>query len=249
MHRFLLPPEACLEPELLLPEDESHHATDVLRLRRGDEVSVLDGSGGEYCCVVVDARRQSMRVEVRSSRKHPRPEPLVLVQALLKGKAMDLVLQKAVELGVTRLMPLLAERSIPHPENYASDKSARWQSIINQALKQCGNPWKPQLDTPLTLRECLDQLRGIDLNLLADLSPGSGHPRAWFEAWRQAHPKQPPSVAAWIGPEGDFTSDERVQVLAHHGCPITLGPRVLRSETAALYCLSVAQYERRAPAS
>lgn len=243
MHRFFLPPTACQGPELALSEDESHHAMDVLRVRRGDEVIVMNGAGGEHRCVITELQRGRLRVAVVSSQQHPTPSPLILVQSILKGKAMETVLQKAAELGATRVIPLLAERTVPHLDDRTHGKSGRWRSTLQQALKQCGNPWMPILDPPLALPDCLNALKTIDLSLLADLSPNSRHPRAWFDAWRQEHPSLLPSVAVWIGPEGDFTPSERAQILAHRGCSITLGPWVLRSETAALYCLSVICYE------
>jgi 16S rRNA (uracil1498-N3)-methyltransferase len=250
MHRFYLPPPGCQGPELLLPEAESHHAMDVLRLRRGDVVMVLDGVGGEFGGEVVDAARRGVKVRVRSSRQHPPPRSqVVLVQSVLKGKAMEVVLQKAVELGATRLVPLLSEHTVPHLEARAEDKRARWQFTVQQALKQSGNPWLPVVDVPADLPTCLQMLKSTDLSLMADLAEGSKHPRFWFDEWRQTHQRVPESIALWIGPEGDFTAEERESMLAHWIRPITLGPWVLRSETAAFYCLSVVSYELQFPAS
>jgi 16S rRNA (uracil1498-N3)-methyltransferase len=247
MHRFYLPPALCLGTELTLAGPEAHHATDVLRLRRGDHVTVLNGAGDEFACEIIEEARRLMRLRVMHSRHSPpTPWQITLAQAVPKGKAMEWLLQKATELGVSRIVPLLTERTVPQLGGQAEGKLAKWQAITQEALKQCGLPWLPQLEAPMDLRVFLDRNERFDLSLVAALQPNCPHARAVFDNFQQAHQHPPARICVWIGPEGDFTPQELDRILRAGAQAITLGPQVLRSETAALYCLSVLSYELQA---
>ena len=248
MHRFHLPPEQCGADTLRLIDREAHHAMHVLRLRARDEVTVLDGVGGEMLCEVTDLRRDQVGLLIRERRTHPAPPAqITLLQAIPKGKLIESIIQKATELGAARIVPLLSARVVTQvDEEGAARKGEKWQTIAIEAVKQCGAPWLPRVLPPLTPAEFLARHEPFDLPLVGSLQPGSQHPRACFDAFRAAQGRNPRSLAVWIGPEGDFTPEEIALVQSAGARPITLGPLVLRTETAAIYCLSILNYELRA---
>lgn len=244
MHRFFLPPEAARGASVELSGDEAHHAARVLRVRRGDAVTVLDGAGGELACVVADVAGSRVRLDVTARRAVPAPGfRLTLLQAVPKGKLFESIVQKATELGVARIVPILSERVVSQlDEGKAAARQADWQQVALEACKQCGQAWLPRVEAPVTPAAFLARGERFELPLVASLQPGSRHPRAWFEE----HQGRPGSVCVWVGPEGDFTAAEVAAITAAGARPITLGPLVLRVETAAVYCLSVLNYELRA---
>lgn len=250
MHRFYLPPDQCAAASITLKDREAHHGLRVLRLRQGEAVVVLDGAGSEFRCEVAEVSRQELRLAVKERRLiPPLPCPITLVQALPKGKGFDSIIQKATELGVHRIVPLLAERVVTQLDDTKADsKSAHWQLTAIEASKQCGSAWLPVIDAPVTPAAFLARSEEFDLGLIASLLPGSRPPREWLEAFRRQHQRGPASVCVWVGPEGDFTREEIAMAEASGALPISLGRLVLRVETAAVYCLSVLNHELQ-PAS
>lgn len=243
MRRFYLPPTECRPDHLVLTENEAHHAADVLRVRKGEEVVVLDGAGGEYICAVETVARK--RVELRVKNKFTQPHPpceITLVQAIPKGKLLDAIIQKATELGVWRIIPLLSKRVTTHLEgDSAEHKSDKWRHTAIEAIKQCGQRWLPQVESAITLPELLKRGAQFDLALVGSLQSDSRHLRVCF-------PKQlPRSLCLWIGPEGDLAPEELQAIQASGALPITLGSLTLRCETAAICALSVINYELTAP--
>ena len=249
MHRFHLPPEQCRESFVTLPDEEAHHALRVLRLRRGDAAVVLDGAGSELRCEVAEAGRQTVRLVVKSRVTSPPPaHQLTLLQAIPKGKLLNSIIQKATELGASRVVPLLTERVVTHLDEDKTDaRRDHWQHVAIEAIKQCGAHWLPRVEAATTTAEFLARAEVFDLPLIASLQPGACHPREHFDNFRRTHGRQPASLCVWVGPEGDFTPEEVASVLAAGARPITLGPLVLRSDTAAVYCLSVLSYEMQSP--
>lgn len=248
MHRFYLPPDSGDGSVLTLTDREAHHASRVLRLRRGHEATVLDGQGTVKECVVAEVARDTVRLEVRESRLVPAPAcSVILLQAVPKGRLIETIIQKAVEIGVRRVVPLLTERVVSDLEEKAEAKAMQWRQSAVEAIKQCGAPWLPSVDAPVSLPAFLSRGEMFDLSLVASLQPGSRHPREWFDAFRREQDRAPRSVAVWVGPEGDFTKDEVTSIERAGALPITLGSLVLRCDTAALYCLSLVNYELSAP--
>jgi 16S rRNA (uracil1498-N3)-methyltransferase len=248
MHRFYLAPERCGGETLHLEGREAHHGLHVLRLRQDERVTVLDGAGGEYLCEVRETTRKAVTLAVVEQRRVDAPLCHIhLLQALPKAKAFEWVVQKATELGAHRIVPLLSERVVAHLDTEQREhKSDKWRLLAIEALKQSGAPWLPRIEAPARLSDVLARRESFDLALVASLQPDSRHPRPCFEACQAARGAAPRSVALWIGPEGDFTAAELNAIQAAGAVPITLGPHVLRSETAALYALSIASYELQA---
>ena len=246
MHRFYVPPSQCGESTIALPEREAHHALHVLRLRPGDVAVVQDGIGNEYHCEVSHSTRKTVDVAVRQKKSKPRPVcEITLVQAVPKGKLFDSIIQKATELGASRVVPLVTERVVRQFDDTKSDsKVEHWQAIAVESIKQCGSLWLPRIEAPISIVDFLDRHEKVDLSLIASLEADSCHPGRRFRGFRERTGKtNPESVWVWVGPEGDFTSAELAAVKSAGALPITLGPLVLRSETAAINCLSVVNYE------
>lgn len=245
MHRFYLPPGECKSATLALSERETHHAVHVLRLQRGEQVTVLDGAGGEFLCTVSEATKKSVQLLIIERRIHaPLPARVTLLQALPKGKLMEVIVQKATELGVARVVPLLTDRVISHMDNEsAAHKVERWQQAGVEAIKQCGSPWLPKIELPQTQGEFLSRQETFDLTLVASLQGNGKNARYYFQDFQQRHGRLPESVAVWVGPEGDFTPEEYAAIEAAGASPITLGKLILRVDTAAIACLAVINHE------
>ena len=245
MHRFYLPPDECQGSALTLTGREAHHGLRVLRLRKGERVTVLNGVGRVFDCEVTSLNRDTIGLDVQETKDAPAPPcEITLIQAIPKGKLLDSIIQKATELGVSRVVPLLSERVITQIDGDNSDtKTTHWHTVAIEAIKQCGSPWLPRIEPAVSLAELLARKEAFDLVLIASLQPGSRHPRVWFDQFRQRERREPKSACVWVGPEGDFTEGEVAAVMAAGAAPITLGPLVLRCETAATYCLSVINYE------
>lgn len=250
MPRFYLPVDQCHDATLFLVGREAHHALRVLRLRRGDRVTVLNGVGGELLCEVEQFDRDKVKLSVVEKRAiPPLPYEITLLQALPKGKIIESIIQKATELGAFRVVPLLSERvaAAPSGKKPAVDKTEKWRLVAVEAIKQCGSGWLPQIEPPVTPEQFLARNETFDLPLIASLQGGSRHPREYFAAYRAERGKTPQSVCVWIGPEGDFSTKEVAMITAAGALPMTLGRLVLRTETAATYCLSIFNYELQAP--
>lgn len=245
MHRFFLPPSQCQDSVLHLHEREAHHALHVLRLQKAERVIVLDGAGHEFLCETVALHRDGVELKVvQKNYSPPLPFQLTLLQAIPKGKIIESILQKATELGVFRMVPLLSERVTTHLDaGSAESKLEKWRLTIIEAAKQCGAPWLPQIEAPLSPKAFLGCDEQFDLPLIASLQSDSRHPREYFDSFFSEHGRLPKSVCVWVGPEGDFTPAEINAAKSAGALPITLGRLVLRSETAAVYCLSVLNYE------
>jgi 16S rRNA (uracil1498-N3)-methyltransferase len=249
MNRFYLPTGQCQEPSLLLTGREAHHAEHVVRVRRGERVAVLDGAGLECLCEVQGFDRDRVKLGLIEKRIHPAPPCRVtLLQAVPKGKIMEAIIQKATELGVSRIVPLLSERVVLQLEDKATElKAEKWRSVAVEAIKQCGSAWLPAVEPPLTPNQFLARAENFEMSLIASLQSGSRPTRDYFRAFHAKQGRMPQSVSVWIGPEGDFTPTETELIKANGVLPITLGRLILRTETAAIYCLSVLSYELQPP--
>ena len=244
MRRFYLPSQECRSDHLTLTGSEAHHAADVLRLKAGDEVAVLDGAGGELACRVEAVTRKQVKLEVQGrSTEAPPAWKITLVQAIPKGKLLEAIIQKAAELGVWRIVPLLSQRVTTHLEGESIEhKAAQWRQTAVEAIKQCGQRWLPQVDPPIPLAAWLARGEKFDLTLVASLQDDRRHLRAYFPPGAP----RPRVLCLWIGPEGDFAPEEMEAIKGAGALPITLGPLVLRSETAALCALSILNHELQA---
>jgi 16S rRNA (uracil1498-N3)-methyltransferase len=245
MHRFYLPPERCAGEALRLDGREAHHALRVLRLKFGELVAVLDGMGNEFLCTVDSSSRDAVMLSV-SLKNYTPPPPcsITLLQAVPKGKTIESIIQKAVELGAHRIVPILSGRVVMQLDEEDSEhKRDKWQQVAVEAIKQCGAPWLPKVEVPTTIEQFLARMESFDLCLVGSLQKERRHPHECFSEFQAKHKRLPQSVGVWIGPEGDFTPEELHSIQAAGALPISLGRLVLRVETAAIYCLSILNYE------
>ena len=240
-----MPPGSTRGNSLRLDGREAHHALRVLRLKRGELVAVLDGAGNEFLCSIENCSRDAVTLSVSLKNFTPPPPcSLTLLQAVPKGKIIESIIQKAVELGARRIVPLLTERVVTHlDDGSAEHKREKWQQVAIEAIKQCGAAWLPKIETPVTPAQFLARKESFDLSLVGSLQKERRHPRECLQEFQAKHGRLPQSVGVWIGPEGDFTPEELDAIQAAGALPISLGRLVLRVETAAIYCLSFFNYE------
>jgi 16S rRNA (uracil1498-N3)-methyltransferase len=221
--------------EIRLSADESHHLVTVNRARRGDTVVAFDGRGSEWICELSIDSKNAALLRVRFSQKtKPLPYEITLGQALPKGQFMDAIVRKATELGTARIVPLESEQD---------KKIEKWQCAALEAAKQCGNPWLPEVLPLQKASAFIENSRGCDLKLIASLHPGAKSLKTALAAYRDTRGRAPRKVLWLVGPEGDFTPAEMNLAQGAGFEPITLGPLVLRCETAAVYALSILSYE------
>lgn len=246
MARFYIAPDDWNPDQLVLSEAESHHALNVLRLEQGAKVTVFDGRGSEINTSITVAKKGA--VELASGPAQRSAElgaKIALAQAVPKGKNMDLIIEKATELGVAEIHPLLSERTVIKLDaKERTKKQDKWQRVAIEACKQSGQNYLPTVTAPQTPEQFFAGGRpAYDLLLVASLQPGSRHLKELLAEHQQNSGGRPKSVLILIGPEGDYTPSE-INAAQNAGClPMTLGPIVLRTETAAIYSLSVLAYE------
>ena len=242
--RFYAPPGSFEgERVVVLSAEESRHLRDVLRLRAGDEAYVFDGEGREFSCVVVEdgGRKGLASLEVRGRVEPPSAESpleLTLAVALLKGEKFDLVVQKATELGVARVEPVLTARSDVRPRDARDTERRveRWRRLALEASKQSGRARVPAVEDPQTFQRLVARESDkVEARLLFSERGGAGLGPFVAEVGR------PASLVALVGPEGGW-ADEEVELARAHGWSIvTLGVRTLRAETAALTVCALLQ--------
>jgi 16S rRNA (uracil1498-N3)-methyltransferase len=231
--RFFVDPPLETGAQRTLPERAAHHAARVLRLRAGDPVTLFDGRGGEYTAVIADLARDSLTVEVGAWQDIERESPLAitLAQGISSAERMDLTVQKAVELGVAVLQPLVAEKSVVRLDaQRVESRLAHWRRIVIAACEQCGRNRLPEVRAPMSITELCEATRD--------------EPAKWLLApeaqtrLRAAARELGESLVIAAGPEAGFSEAETHALLAAGYAPVHLGPRILRTETAALAAIA-----------
>ena len=245
MHRFHIAPENWNSEAPQLIGSEAHHAGHVLRLGTGDKVVLFDGRGREITAEIISSESSAIQLrKLHEAQMPPLRCQITLGQAIPKGKNMDLIVQKAVEIGAAEIAPILSDRTVVRlDEESAASKQSKWQTVAIEAAKQCGQNWLPRVHIPQTMAQFFQQPHRFDLQLIGSLQSDAVHLKKILAEYSAEHGDRPTSVLMLVGPEGDFTPAE-LSLARTHGCrPITLGPIVLRVETASIYCLSVLSYE------
>ncbi|MDD5174492.1 MAG: 16S rRNA (uracil(1498)-N(3))-methyltransferase [Candidatus Omnitrophica bacterium] len=251
MPRFFVAKEFIKTDTIYITGLEAHHILDVMRLKISDEVIVFDGTGREYTGIIKAANRKSLEVEIKKTRESDAGKTvfLTLIQAIPKKDKMDYIAEKATELGVTRIIPVTTARTIPE-WNDAKKASVvgRWRKIAMEAAKQCGRADIPEIQ-PITDFNAVvgaaarsgendgKAARTHDLKLIAALSDKAIKLK---DALKNGSGKK---ITVAIGPEGDFTPEEIERAKNAGFRIISLGPRVLKSDTAGLALLSMVNYE------
>lgn len=241
MHRCYLPDADFTAPVLTLEGEEAHHALRVMRLRVGEECEVFDGKGQAVRGRILTAGGGTLSLgELRPLPPLPPVADMTLALAIPKGGNMELIVQKAVELGARRIIPLVTERTIVRLNaKEAAAKAAKWQRTALEACKQCGVNTLPVVEQPRAYAEFLKQGDIPELRLVCAILPEAQPIRQVLETARTAGRRE---VVVLIGPEGDFSPAEYAAAIAAGYAPVSLGPIILRVETAVFMALSSARY-------
>ena len=222
--------------ELVLPESAAAHLVRVLRLGVGDACVLFNGDGHDYAARIVAAGKRELRVAIDSAARVERESPLslVLLQGVARGEKMDLILQKATELGASAFHPLWSQRSeVKLDESRAEKRLAHWRSVVASACEQSGRAVVPEVATPLSLAAVLGALPAGGTRLILDPEGEFAFDTLQLEA------QQPAYLA--IGPEGGWSPQDREQLRAAGFRGLRLGPRILRTETAGLAAIAALQ--------
>ena len=248
MHRFFVEDSglhlALPGTKITLPEKLAHQIRDVLHLVIGEQLMLLDNSGDECICSVTKSSKASVEVEIIEHRTGE-SEPLVrviLCQGLLKSARFEWILEKGTELGVAVFVPILCHRSLSGLEATGASKLQRWQRIIQEATEQCGRARIPTLSP---IRPLMHALNDIPPGALA-LMPWEEEQAISLHAILQEQPSKPQTVVLFIGPEGGLMAEEVALAKRHGVQSVSLGPRILRAETAAIAAVANVMYELEA---
>jgi 16S rRNA (uracil1498-N3)-methyltransferase len=220
--------------------DEAHHCVRVMRKKPGDRIMVFDGEGREGVAAITAASKSEVALELLSSSDTRKPAPEIeIAVGIPKGKSFELILQKAVELGVSRIQPLMsAQGNVRFGASEGEGKREKWQRVVLEACKQCGQKHLPQVARPLGLEEYLEQLPSGGARFAGALLPGA---RPFRESLSGAG--EPDRVVLLVGPEGDFSSTEYRMVEEAGFAGVSLGELILRTETAVFWMVSAVRYQ------
>ncbi|HAF15438.1 MAG TPA: 16S rRNA (uracil(1498)-N(3))-methyltransferase [Blastocatellia bacterium] len=242
--RFYAPPSAFSSSldGVTLASHEARHLREVLRLKTGEEVYVFDGAGKEFRCRVEDSRRDRAGLQVLAEVAPARPESpllLTLAVALLKGEKFDLVVQKATELGVIKIVPVKTTNADIHlhDQSDAVKRVTRWQRIALEAAKQSGRALVPEVTSPINFASLIETASAAGNGVMFSERDG----RSLFKA-RERLPANLSSLTALVGPEGGWTDEELATAREAGWKIVTLGGRTLRAETAAITAVALLQH-------
>ncbi len=219
---------------IFLPQDKARHISQVLRMRSGDSIKLFNDSGYEFDSKIIGLTKKTVQLEIRTSSQVENESPLniTLCLAIARGQHMDFSIQKAVELGVNKIAPVISEFSnVKLQGNRIKNKLTHWQNIIISAAEQCGRNRLTRLLTPVTYREWLNSDESTTRIIL---HPGSQQSMSATEVDNN-------NLTLMVGPEGGFSDIEINEAKVKGYIPIGLGPRILRTETAVVSALSNAQ--------
>lgn len=242
MYQFFVKPQQIQEKQIVITGSDVNHIKNVLRMKPGEELAVSNGvDGREYRCGIVELGEDEVRCELRFVKEDglELPAKVYLFQGLPKADKMELIIQKAVELGVYEIIPMMTKRAVVRlDEKKARAKTERWQGIAEAAAKQSKRRIVPRVAEVMRFQEALSYASSMECRLIPyELAAGMERTRqliAGIEANQ--------SVAVFIGPEGGFEEAEIEAAKASGVCPVTLGKRILRTETAGLTVMAWIMY-------
>lgn len=235
-HRFFINRQQIRKDEAFLSGYQARQIHQVLRLRAGDRITVLDNEGWEYEIELQSARPDHVSGRVIKSwqvESEPRLH-LTLYQSMLKKDRFEWIVQKGTELGVSSFVPMVTERSVVRHNRLKRNKMVRWQRIIREAAEQSGRGFLPTLSQPVDFATAVEEIQPGALAMIPWTGEGEATIATIVRA-RYAQDASPPGqIALFLGPEGGFSDDEIERARSADILPITLGPRILRAETAAI---------------
>ena len=240
MSRFFVPRDSVKGGVISVTGEEAHHIADVMRLKVKDKVVTFDGTGKEYIGVIKEVGKKSIVIDVTDTREAPKTlaPRVTLIQAIPKREKIEYLIEKATELGVDSIVPVFTERTIP---NWDEEKRAshviRWRKIAREASKQCGRLDIPKVPEIAQFSNIIKDEKLSGLKLIAALADDTEPIRRALKDFKGDQ------IIIAIGPEGDFTPDEVKSAVGRGFIPVSLGFRVLKSDTAGLFALSAIDYE------
>ncbi len=242
MHRFFVPSEQISDNNITITGSDVNHIKNVLRMKVGDKIEVFDSSGSEYKAIIKEINTERVLCRIAESRqqKAERRINVTLAQCLPKAKKMDFIIQKATELGVDSIIPVISERSIPKIEDKADKKISHWQKTAKEAAEQSGRTDIPGIKPLIKFEDLIKTVKNYSIALL----PWEGEKNTTLKKSLNSILLPPlPQILILIGPEGGF-SQEEVDLAKKAGFQsMTLGKRILRTETAGIVMLAQLSYE------
>ena len=239
MDRFFLPPDQWSEKPVITG-DEAHHCFRVMRKKVGDHITIFDGNGRKAEARISAISRSESYLELLQTIRFPATLPsLEVAVGIPKGKSFDLILQKAVEMGVNRIQPLVSDQgSVRFKASEAFSKQDKWQRTLLEACKQCGQNFLPKVMVPMLLDDYLREIEPGGTQIVAALNSEAKTLKALFR-----EQEVPERVVMMVGPEGDFSADEYQRIFESGFAPVSLGELVLRTETAVLWMAAAVRYQ------
>jgi 16S rRNA (uracil1498-N3)-methyltransferase len=241
MSRFYVNPDSVKDRKIYIEREESHHIIDVMRLRKGDLITVFDGSGKEYEGELSSIENGRVIIDILKIKiaNKKRLVNISLAQAIPKKDMMDLIVQKATELGVDEIFPIESARTVvKFRDDGKQRKVERWNKIAIEASKQCGRTELPKIKDIICFDTVLDFMTQHDLTIMPCLSEKTVVLKSALKKV-----SKPSKILAIIGPEGDFSKKEIDRASEKGAILISLGNLILKSETAAITTLSILNYE------
>lgn len=241
MHHFFVTPEQVQEDTIKITGSDVNHMKNVLRMKNGEQVQISDGNNRKFLCEIMSMASEEICLRIKEELRADTelPSRIYLFQGLPKSDKMELIVQKAVELGVFAVIPVATKRAVVKlDDKKAGKKIERWNSIAESAAKQSGRSLVPEVMQVMSYKEALQYAKDLDVVLIPyELAEGMSETKTMIE---NICPGQ--SVGIFIGPEGGFEVEEVEYATLQGAKPITLGKRILRTETAGLTTLSILMY-------
>lgn len=242
MHHFFVTPSQVMNGKIQIEGQDVNHMKNVLRMKIGEQVEISDGNNKKYICEVEEYDTESAWLNILEEREADTElvSKLYLFQGLPKSDKMELIVQKAVELGAYEVIPVSTKRAVVKLDaKKAAKKVERWNSISESAAKQAGRSLIPEVTEVMTFAQALEKAKELDVTLIPyELAEGMEESKRILHSIQKGQ-----SVGIFIGPEGGFEKDEVEQAMGSGALPITLGRRILRTETAGLAILSILMFE------
>ncbi|MGI6777456.1 MAG: 16S rRNA (uracil(1498)-N(3))-methyltransferase [Acetivibrionales bacterium] len=241
MPRFFVSNQNIFADNIMITGEDVNHIKNVLRLKTGEEIILCDGNGKEYIAAIEGYETDKIRTVIREMKLSSTEPPvkITLFQGIPKSDKMDFIIQKSVELGVSRVVPVVTERTVIrlHSGKDTEKKVNRWRRICLEAAKQCNRGIIPDIEFPISFEQALEFSKESDLKIIP------------YEKQKECclsdiiKNGSAGTVSLFIGPEGGFSEDEIEKAGLYNVKPVTLGPRILRTETASIAVMSILMYE------
>lgn len=241
MHKFFINKDNIQGEKLLITGDDVNHIYKVLRLNTGDIILVCDGFGREYTSRIIEINKKEVMCEIISEFENLTEPPvkITLFQGLPKAQKMELIIQKGVEIGVYKIQPVITQRVVVKTEGKdISSKLERWRRISEEAAKQSNRGIVPEVLEPITFEKAVAEVKNMDLSIIPyEKEKGNGLKKVLGDNF------QAKNIGIFIGPEGGFDELEIDYCIKNDVIPVTLGPRILRTETAGIVVSSMVLYD------